>query len=62
MFSQNNIDLVDVAVDGKIYQCQYIIIETPKTFLWIDFTSTKDTYDINLEKLKEIMTSFEIIK
>lgn len=54
--------VVHLLRNGKIYQCQYIIIETPKTFLWIDFTSTKDTYDINLEKLKEIITSFEIIK
>lgn len=53
--------VVNLLRNGKIYQCQYIIIETPKTYLWIDFTSTKDTYDINLDKLKQIIKSFEII-
>lgn len=47
---------------GKLYQCQYIIIETSKTYLWIDFTATKETYDTNFEKLKELIIGFEIIK
>ena len=47
---------------GKLYECQYIIIETSKTYLWIDFTATKETYKVNLEKFSEILNRFEIIK
>jgi hypothetical protein len=47
---------------GKLYECQYIIIETSKTYLWIDFTATKETYNINLEKFSEILNRFEIIE
>lgn len=47
---------------GKLYECQYIIIETTKTYLWIDFTATKETYNVNLKKFSEILNRFEIIK
>jgi hypothetical protein len=47
---------------GKLYYCCYIIVETKDTYLWIDFTATQETYDINFGKFKELMTGLSIIK
>lgn len=46
---------------GRLYHCRYIVIETSKTYLWIDFTATQETYDVNFKKLKELMDGFKII-
>ena len=47
---------------GNIYHCAYIILETSNTYLWIDFTATKETFDINFKKLRALMNELEIIE
>jgi hypothetical protein len=44
---------------GLLYDCCYIITETSKAFLWIDFTATTTTYPVNFEKLKQVMGLFK---
>ena len=49
---------VQLMRNGYLYDCAYIIIETSNSYLWIDFTATKETYDVNFPKLKEIMSEY----
>jgi hypothetical protein len=44
---------------GRLYDCCYIIAETSKAFLWIDFTATSTTYPVNFEKLKQVVSLFK---
>ncbi len=53
---------VQLMREGLIYHCCYIITETKDTYLWIDFTATKETYDINFIKFKELINGLEIMK
>jgi hypothetical protein len=53
---------VQLSWRGTIYNCCYIITETPKAYIWIDFTATPTTYDINFTKFKELVRLFKIIK
>ena len=43
----------------KIYDCCYIITQTDKAYIWIDFTATGSTYPKNYGKFKEIIGLFE---
>lgn len=49
---------VQLKTDDKFYNCCYIIVETTKSFLWIDLTSTRETYEANFIKLEKIMSQF----
>lgn len=53
---------VQLMLGNKIYHCCYIAVETPNTFLWIDFTATQETYTANFEKFKSLLSGFNIIK
>ncbi len=44
-----------------IYHCQYILLETKTAYLWIDFTSTQETFDKNLGKFEEFLDGFKVI-
>ncbi len=44
---------------NKIYNCCYILFETSKSYVWVDFTSTSDTYDKNFPLLKDVMSIFK---
>ncbi len=52
---------VEMEWNNKVYCCCYILAETSNTFLWIDFTATKETYDTNFIKFKELIETIEII-
>lgn len=52
---------VQLMWNGKLYSCCYIILETSNSYLWIDFTATKETYDINFSKLKELMENYKTL-
>ena len=52
---------VQLMRNGYLYDCCYIILETSNSFLWIDFTATKETYKLNFPKLKEIMTNYKTL-
>lgn len=47
---------------GKLmYHCQYVLLETKTAYLWIDFTSTQETFDKNIDKFEEFMKGVKII-
>ena len=52
---------VQLMWNGSLYHCCYIIIETSNTYLWIDFTATQETYEVNFPKLKEIITKYKTL-
>jgi hypothetical protein len=46
---------------GKlIYHCEYILLETKTGYLWIDYTSTQETFDKNIDKFEEFMNGFKV--
>lgn len=53
---------VELDVNGSAYLSNYVIINTPKAYLWINFAATPDTYGINLKKFQEFMKSFEVLE
>jgi hypothetical protein len=47
-------------MQGKVmYHCEYILVETKTAYLWIDFTSTQETFDKNIDKFNEFMSGFK---
>lgn len=51
---------VELNRNGYTYKCCYIIVETSKAYVWIDFTATENTYNENFQKLEDLMYLFEI--
>jgi hypothetical protein len=51
---------VYVMIEGLIYHSQYVLVETPTAYLWIEFTATKETYEKNLDKFKTFLEGFKI--
>ena len=43
-----------------LYHCEYVLVETKSAFLWIDYTSTQETFDKNLAKFDEFMNGFKV--
>ena len=41
---------------------QFVLTETKTAYIWINFTSTRDTYDKNLEKFMEFLKGFRILE
>ena len=52
---------VQLKVDDLFYNSCYIIVETSKSYLWIDLTATRETYDANFKSLEKIMLAFEAL-
>ncbi|MGC1631546.1 MAG: hypothetical protein WA749_05465 [Gelidibacter sp.] len=50
---------VQLKAYDTFYNCCYIIVETSKSYLWIDLTSTRETYDANFKRLEKIMLEFK---
>lgn len=46
--------------DNLIYHCEYVLVETKTAYLWIDYTSTEETFDKNFAKFEEFMSGFKI--
>jgi hypothetical protein len=47
-------------MQGKLmYHCEYVLLETKTAYLWIDFTSTQETFDKNIDKFDEFMRGFK---
>lgn len=50
-------------MNGRLlYHCQYVLIETPAAFLWVDFTATQTTFDANKGKFEAFMAGVEVMK
>ncbi len=45
---------------NKIYHNQFVLIETSKAYLFINFCATPETYDENITKFNEFMKGLEI--
>jgi hypothetical protein len=46
---------------GKLmYHCEYVLLETKTAYLWIDYTSTQETFDKNIDKFEEFMNGFKV--
>jgi hypothetical protein len=45
---------------NKIYHNLFTLLETKSAYLWIQFTSTPDTYDLNISKFDQFMSGFKI--
>lgn len=66
-YGQNKLIEVDNGVKQKVftfwrnkfYTNEFILLETKSAYLWIQFTSTSDTYEINVLKFDEFMKGFE---
>ena len=43
-----------------MYHCKYILVETKTAYLWINFTSTPETFEKNINKFDEFMNGFKI--
>ena len=65
-------DMDDVSRIGKsyrasnswrnhIYTCKYVLAETKTAFLWIDFTATPTTYEVNLPKFDEFLKGLQML-
>jgi hypothetical protein len=45
-----------------IYHCKYVLVETKTAYLWIDFTATNETFDINISKFEVFLKGFKIVE
>ena len=52
---------VQLKADDTFYNCCYIIVETSQSYLWIDLTATRETYDANFKMLEKIMLHFKAL-
>lgn len=52
---------VQLMSDDTFYNSCYILVETSKAYLWIDLTSTRETYDANFKRLEKVMSQFEAL-
>ncbi|WBX72845.1 hypothetical protein PG913_08455 [Tenacibaculum pacificus] len=47
---------------NKIYHNNFVLIETNKAFLWIQFVATPETYELNLPKFTEFVSGIEFVE
>ena len=45
---------------NKIYHCQFVLLETSKSFLFINFTSTPETYEENIGKFNAFLKGLRV--
>lgn len=46
---------------NHIYTCKYVLAETKTAFLWIDFTATPTTYEVNLQKFNAFLSGLRLL-
>lgn len=46
--------------ENHLYHSQFVLIETKSAYVWIQFTSTQDTYNKNISKFDEFMNGFKV--
>ena len=46
---------------SRIYTCKYVLAESKTAFLWIDFTATPTTYEVNLPKFEEFLSGLQLL-
>ena len=45
---------------NKIYYHMFVLLESTSAYLWIQFTSTPESYDLNISKFNEFMAGFKL--
>lgn len=45
---------------GKIYYHMFVLLQTKSAYLFIQFTATPETYDINISKFEDFMSGFKV--
>lgn len=53
---------VQILTSGIIYNCNFVLTESKTAYIFINFTATPETYDLNLPKFKDFMSGFELIE
>jgi hypothetical protein len=69
-YGQNDLIEIDNGVKQKvftlwnnqIYHNEFVLIKTPSAYLWIQFASSPDTYDINISKFEKFISELKILK
>lgn len=41
--------------------CYYVLIETPKAYLWVNYTADKEIFNTNLDKLSIVLANIKLI-
>jgi hypothetical protein len=54
--------IVYIFSNSKIYSCKYALLETKTAFLWVDFTSTPNTFDSSVSKFDSFLNAIELTK
>lgn len=49
---------VQLKSEDTFYNSCYIIVETSRSFLWIDLTAKRETYDVDFKKFEKLMSQF----
>jgi len=44
-----------------LYDCQYVTYETEKSYILINYTSTRETFDLNKKKFDEFLNNFQLL-
>jgi hypothetical protein len=51
---------VFIFFSNRIYHNQFVLLETSKAYLWIQFTSTSETYSLNISKFNDFLNGLNI--
>lgn len=46
---------------NNIYHHQFVLLESKTSYIWIQFTATPDTYDVNLPRFNEFMEGLKLL-
>jgi hypothetical protein len=45
---------------NKIYHNKFVLLQTPKAYLWVQFVATPETYDVNIGKFTDFIKGLKI--
>ena len=46
----------------QVYQSQFVLVETPEAYLWINYSATPDSFAADLPHFQAFLASLEVIK
>lgn len=52
---------VQILNQGVIYNCCYVLFETPKAFVWVDYTATNTTYKQQYPQFMEMVQTIKAL-
>jgi hypothetical protein len=45
---------------NKIYHNKFVLLQTPTSYLWVQFVATPETYDSNVGKFNEFLSGLKV--